>query len=314
MPSNAVAPTFPSGLRLLISGATGFIGTTLVRAALADGCELCVITRSPAKAQRQLGKNIRAIKSADALDANDQFDAIIHLAGANVFALPWIAARKRVLMRSRLDTADALIRFCERANRRPSSWIQASAVGFYPTRSHHALDETAPPGTGFAAELCQAIEQKVTAVERLGLRGVRLRLGLVLGRSGGVFPTLRQATRWVGGVTLGNGEQRVAWVHVDDVIGVMGAALEHNSKLCGAINVVAPEAPSYRAYIGAIAAAVHSASFIRVPEIVVRLSLGERAPLLLEGAEIVPKCLLDNAYPFRFATLERALTELCNSK
>lgn len=304
---------FPTGLRLLISGATGFVGSALTRAALAASCEVCVITRSPAKATRLFGSSIQVIQSADALDADARFDGIVHLAGANVFALPWFGARKRLLMASRLSIADSLVRFCERAKHRPNCWIQASAVGIYPTTSATPIDESYGPGEGFAPELCQAIEARVAQVQALGVRGVSLRLGLILGRHGGVFPALRLSCLCAGGVTAGSGNQRVAWVHVNDVIAVIANALSAGSTLQGAINVVAPHAPTYRDFIGAIARAVHRPSLFRVPEPLMRLALGERAPLLLEGAEIRPKALLDQGFRFQFPNLEDALGELCGS-
>lgn len=302
---------FPSGLRLLISGATGFVGSALTRAALAAGCEVCIITRSSAKASRLFGPSIRTIQSADALDANERFDGIVHLAGANVFALPWFGARKRVLMASRLGIADSLLRFCERAKHRPRCWIQASAVGIYPTTAAAPIDESNAPGEGFAPELCLAIEQRVAQAQALGVRGVSLRLGLILGRQGGVFPTLRLSCLCAGGVTVGSGEQRVAWVHVNDVIAVIAAALPAESTLQGAVNVVAPHAPNYREFIGAIARAAHRPSIFRIPAPLMRVALGERSPLLLEGAEIRPQALLDQGFHFRYAKLEDALVELC---
>ena len=203
------------------------------------------------------------------------------------------------------------MRFCERAQTRPKCWIQASAVGIYPTRSNQAIDETTPAGTGFAPELCLAIEARVAQAQQLGLRGVSMRLGLILGKNGGVFPTLRLATRLAGGVVVGDGTQRVAWVHLADVIGCIGAALAPASTLQEAINVVAPHAPTYREFIGAIASALHRPSVISAPKAIMRLALGERAPLLLEGAEILPKVLLANGFQFRHCTLESALKQLC---
>ena len=179
--------------RLLITGATGFIGRTLELAAQAAGVQVTVLSRNPEQALKILGA-VSAHRSADEIADDAQFDAIVHLAGANVMAWPWTATRKRVLMASRIGIAEQLLAFLARAKSPPKAWVQASAVGFYPTISAKVLDESAGPGLGFAAELCQAIEAKALAANALGVRVVNLRIGVVLGKGGGVYPLMRLAT------------------------------------------------------------------------------------------------------------------------
>jgi uncharacterized protein len=296
--------------RVLIAGGSGFIGSVLTRALLAQNIEVTVISRNPRRTQTQFAQKVRVVASADALDANAQFDAIVHLAGANVFALPWFAARKRTLQRSRLGIADALLEFVRRAQQPPKIWLQASAVGIYPTLSRAALDEQSPPGVGFAAALCQEIEARVASAQALGLRGVALRFGLVLGRSGGVFPAMRLGTQLGGGAVMGSGEQFVAWVHVTDAVHVIASALS-DARYSGPINVVAPDAPRYREFATALAQASRRPMLWRVPSLLMKIALGERAPLLLEGAEILPKQLAAMGFDFRFPTLQEAFADLC---
>jgi uncharacterized protein len=309
--------------RLLISGATGFIGAQLTRAALAAGCSVTVISRQPEKAVKLFGHAVQAVASCDALNDGDQFDAIVHLAGANVFALPWFRGRKNTLLRSRLELADALLAFVQRAKTPPAVWLSASAVGFYPipggaapadaaTTTQTVFTETADAGTGFAAELCQAVEARVAQAASYGVRAAALRFGLVLGRTGGVFPQILLATRFGGGAVVGRGTQRVAWVHIDDAVGTIAFALA-DARCAGPINVVAPQSPTYRSFIEEIARAAHRPTPWRVPALVLKLALGERAPLLLEGAQISPAKLAELNFGFQFPELKSAALQLLSS-
>jgi uncharacterized protein len=303
----------PEVKRVLIAGGSGFIGSALTQALLAQNIDVTVISRNPRGTAAKFAQKVRAVSSAQALDAGAQFDAIVHLAGANVFALPWFAARKQTLLRSRLDIADELLAFVRRAQQAPKIWLQASAVGIYPTLATTPLDEQSAPGVGFAAQLCQAIEARAASAEALGLRAVALRFGLVLGRSGGVFPAMRLGTQLGGGAVIGGGDQFVAWVHLSDAIRVMAHALL-DARYRGATNVVAPNPPRYRQFATALAQATKRPMLWRVPAPLMKIALGERAPLLLEGAEIVPKRLNDLGFDFSFAAPQTAFADLCQAQ
>ncbi len=294
--------------RLLITGATGFIGQELVKAAHEAGVQVTVLSRNPAHARKILG-NVTAHESADTLADDAQFDAIVHLAGANVLAWPWTAARKRVLMDSRLGIAEQLLAFVARAKTPPSAWVQASAVGFYPTQSAQLLDESAAAGTGFAAELCQAIEAISGKAEPFGLRVVNLRIGVVLGKGGGAYPMMRLAAFVGGGAVLASGAQHFAWVHLDDVVAMLVRA-GFDGDLHGAVNAVAPHAPTNQEFTATLAKQLHRPMLWRIPAFALRPVLGQRAPLLLQGAEIVPAKLLDMDFAFRFPTLAAALADI----
>ena len=153
--------------RLLITGATGFIGRALVNAAQTAGVHVTVLSRNPEKARKVLGA-VGVHRHADEIADDAQFDAIVHLAGANVMAWPWTARRKQILMVSRIGITEQLLGFLARAKTPPKAWVQASAVGYYPTSSAQILDENSAAGLGFAAELCQAIEAKANAAGAFG--------------------------------------------------------------------------------------------------------------------------------------------------
>ncbi len=294
--------------QLLITGATGFIGSNLVQAALAAGVQVTVLSRNPENARKLLG-TVPVYRDATEIAHEVEFDAIVHLAGANVIAMPWTESRKRVLMESRLQIAEQLLAFLARAKSPPKVWVQASAVGFYPTKSAQDLDETAPAGSGFAAELCQAIEGKSLSASDFGLRVVNLRIGVVLGKSGGVYPMMRLATRVGGGAKLANGKQFFAWVHVQDVVAMLAQA-SFDARINGPVNAVAPHAVTNQEFAEIQAKQLHRSVLWRIPAFVLRLALGQRAPLLLEGAKITPTKLLEIDFNFRYPTLAAALAEI----
>ena len=290
---------------VLIAGATGFIGTALMKSLRAQGYHPVVVSRNPTKAKLKLG--VAAISLTEALTG--PIDAVINLAGANVFALPWTDRRKKLLLDSRIGVTKALLTQLKQSNLRPKVWIQASAVGFYPTQSSTPLDEHSAPGTGFAAQLCQAIEQSSAEAKALGARVVNLRFGLVLGQTGGVFPMMKLGTQLAGGSVLGSGEQRVAWIHLTDAVALIQAALE-NPKWQGAINAVAPQSPSYLEFASALSLAAHRPRWLKVPAFLLKIALGERAPLMLEGAQIKPRAALKSGFVFAFPDLQAAMRQL----
>ncbi len=294
--------------RLLITGATGFIGSALVQAAQAAGVQVTVLSRNPDNARKLLGA-VTVYRDAAEIADDASFDAIVHLAGANVIAMPWSAGRKQVLMASRIRIAEQLLAFLARAKNPPKVWVQASAVGFYPTQFDKILDETAAAGTGFAAELCQAIEARSLLAKDFGLRVVNLRIGVVLGKSGGVYPMMRLATRVGGGANLASGKQFFAWVHVQDVVAILAQA-SFDARLNGPVNAVAPHAATNQEFAEIQAKQLHRSVLWRIPAFVLRAALGQRAPLLLEGAKIKPTKLLEIDFHFRYPTLSAALAEI----
>ncbi len=294
--------------RLLITGATGFIGRALVKSAQAAGVQVTVLSRNPEQALKLLGA-VHAHRSADEIADDAQFDAIVHLAGANVMAWPWTDARKRVLMTSRIAIAERLLAFLARAKTPPKAWIQASAVGFYPTISAKVLDESAASGVGFAAELCQAIEAKALAANAFGVRVVNLRIGVVLGKGGGVYPLMRLATLFGGGAVLAKGQQYFAWIHLYDVVAMLARA-SFDAAMAGTVNAVAPTTVTNQEFAEIQAKQLRRPMLWRIPAFALRPVLGLRAPLLLEGAEIVPTKALQLGFAFRYPTLALALAEI----
>ena len=299
----------------LVSGGTGFIGTALCHTLLKQGHAVIVLTRAVARAAAHFGNQVqhdnklRLIANCAELRDSDSVDVVVNLAGAPVVGPPWTARRRRVLLDSRLGVTRQLLDYVQRCERKPALWLQASAIGYYGSDSAQHCDETAPAGQGFAAELCRQWEEQSAGLPALGIRRVVLRFGLVFGRGGGSFPPLLLPFRFGLGSVIGSGEQTLAWVHLDDVLGVMAWLARHDQHT-GLFNLVAPQAVDYRGFAQQLAAALRRPLLLRIPQRVLRLMLGEMATMLTHGPRIVPQRLQEANYTFRFPTLDAALHDL----
>lgn len=295
--------------RLLISGGTGFIGTALCTELLRAGHNLTLLSRHPVAAAIQYSGKVRVVTSIAELSDDEQFDVIINLAGAPVVGPRWSESRKAVLLGSRLNTTKELMSFVRRARFRPSVWVQASAIGFYGTHSDHPLDENDPAGDGFAASLCQRWEELTTELESLGVRRVILRFGLVFGRSGGSLPMMLLSFRFGVGAILGNGQQHMSWIHIEDLLQLIAQVIADDS-INGKINAVAPNNPTYEEFARLTGKQLHRPVWLRFPASVLRKALGEMASLFVDGPEILPARLQQMKFQYRFPTLRSALMDL----
>lgn len=307
-PTPANRPGKP-GRTVLITGGTGFVGSALVHALVAEGTRVVVLTRDAVRAKAELGQGILAVECLDVLPDALPIDAVVNLAGAPIVGARWTARRKLALLNSRLDTTWRVVRLIERLEHKPRVLVNASAVGYYGVRGAASVDETGDPQPIFQSDLCQAWEEAALAAAGLGTRVVALRFGLVLGRDGGIAPALSRAARLGLAARLGRGTQWVSWVHLDDAVGLIRFALE-TDELHGPVNATAPEAAPQAAFILALAAAYERRVRLTIPALPLRLALGEMAELLLEGQNVVPTRALAAGYSFRYPTLASAVREL----
>ncbi len=297
-----------TGRVVLVSGATGFIGGHVVRRLIARGDTVWIWTRDAERALDRFGPHVRVVTQLDSIASDARIHAIVHLAGAPVFGLPWTASRRRHLIASRVDTAQSLLDLCGRLQNPPRVWVGASAIGFYGVHEDEWLTERAPPSEGFQSQLCEAIEGATLSAAALGLRVVLLRIGLVLG-DGGILPRLALPTRCALGAVLGRGEQWVSWVHIEDLTRIVLFALD-TPHLSGPVNAVAPRPVRQRAFQRSIASALGRAQWLRLPAAPLRWLLGEMAQLLVDGQRVYPARLVAERFPFRFVTVSVALRDL----
>ncbi len=305
------APEARSAPAVLITGATGFIGRALVAQWRRAGRPLIVLTRDLRQARANFGTDVWVVDSLDALPSETRLDAIINLAGARVLGLPWSAVRRRELLASRISVTQAVVALIGRLQQRPRVLVSASAVGYYGARDGSLLcTEDSPPKPGeFQSDLCVAIEHEASRAQAFGVRVVRLRLGVVLGRGDGAYPMLARGSRLGLGAVLGTGRQPAPWIHLADALGLIDLALAH-SALNGALNAVAPSTPTQAEFAQAMAASFGTRVRLRIPAWPLRRLAGEMATLLLDGQNVRPQQALAAGYQYRFATLSEAFADL----
>ena len=297
--------------RVLVTGATGFIGPKLVHRLRARGDRVVAHVRDPAKARALLGADADVIVDLAEWPRSEPVDAIVNLAGAPIAGGLWTARRRRLLLESRLGVTQALLEFCAHRETRPATWINASAIGYYGARAGDApVDERAPAGAGFQAELCRRWEEAAAQATAHGVNVSALRFGVVLGRDGGALPAFARPIRLFAGTVLGSGRQWLSWIHIDDLLGLVLFALDQRT-LTGALNATAPEPVQAAEFMATLAATLKRPLWpVRIPAPLVRAAFGELAELFVDGQRVVPARALELGYRFEHAKISGALRHL----
>jgi len=296
-------------MKLLIAGGTGFIGAPVCRALVEDGHEACVVTRYPDRQRPSAGVRFVSWQTSEWQRALEACGGIINLAGASIAEKRWTPHRKLLIRESRVETTRRLVSALAVAPEKPSVLINASAVGFYGSRGDAVLDEQASAGAGFLSELCRAWEAEALRAESFGVRVVRLRIGLVLGRGGGALAKMIPPFRLFAGGPLGSGRQWVSWIHRDDVVRLVRWSLTHPG-VRGALNATAPHPITMGELCRTLGRVLHRPAWAPVPAVALRLLLGEMAEMLVTGQRVMPHAAVQQGYTFRYPELRMAL-EAC---
>ena len=300
-------------MRVLVTGATGFVGRALIAHLRERGDAITVISRDAARA-KQLGDVTIVQAELEApgawWDALAEVDAIVHLAGEPIGAKRWDARRKQLIRDSRVETTRAIVEAIAKAQPRPRVLVTASGVDYYPFAIGHTefdddeVTEADPPADTFLGRVCRDWEAQAREAEKLGVRVVAMRTGLVLGPGGALEQLARPFRRFAGG-KIGTGQQWMSWIHLADVVAAYAAAIS-DDRYAGAINVVTASVRN-RDFAAALGNALHRPSWLRVPAFALRAAVGELAESILEGRNVVPKRLRELGFVWRYARLERAL-------
>jgi uncharacterized protein (TIGR01777 family) len=300
-------------MRILITGATGFIGRALVPLLRRDGHTVEAWVRAEARARNLLGAEVDLVPASggpSALTAAvERADAVVNLAGEPLLGGRWTAARRTILDASRVNVTADLVRAITAASRRPRVLVSGSAVGIYGDRGEEILSETSSAGTDFLADLCLRWEGAARQAEALGVRVVLLRTGVVLGRAGGALASMLPPFELGLGGPIGSGKQYLPWIHVLDLVRIIAAALV-DDRYRGPINGVAPEPATNRAFTRALAHTLHRPAILPVPPIALKAIFGQAATVLLASQRVEPVALQQLGFSFAFPALTGALTDI----
>lgn len=299
--------------RVVITGATGMIGTALCTQLAQKGYELVALTRTPERARYKIPATIVQWDpndpSGEWTKVLDGAFGVVHLAGAPIFGRRWNASYKAKIRDSRVVSTRTLVDAMAAVEQKPSVFVCGSATGYYGPRDDTELDEQAPAGSDFLASVCVAWEQEATRAEALGIRTVLLRTGIVLGKRKGALAALLPPFRWFVGGPILPGTQWFPWIHLQDEVGLILLALE-NPAITGPLNAVAPEPKTNRQFCALIGKVLGRPSWLPVPGFVLSLLLGEISQILTTGHRVIPRKALDHGYGFAFPTAEAALRDL----
>lgn len=304
-------------MKVFVTGATGFVGKRLIRRLLLRGDQVVALTRSRHNMTgNESGDRLLVIEGDPAKPGDWQqqvtgCDAVVTLAGEPVFGERWSTAFKERLESSRIESAKQMCAAMAPLGpeARPRVWVAASAIGYYGARGDEGLTENAAPGEDFLARLCVRWEAESRAAENLGVRLVLLRIGIVLGDGGGMLAKMVPPFKAFVGGPLGGGRQFVSWIHLDDVIGLLELGLDR-STLSGPMNATAPQPVRMAELAKTLGEVLHRPSRLAVPELALRVAVGEASAVILASQRVQPERALGDGYAFKYPELRGALRSL----
>ncbi|UCH13187.1 MAG: TIGR01777 family oxidoreductase [Bacteroidales bacterium] len=300
--------------RLIITGATGFIGQHLYKK-LKNEYEIIVFTRNIKNARKILGEDINSVywdtSLADTIIKHvDGAFAVINLAGKNIGNRKWTGKNKANILSSRIRAGNVLSEAIKKAKNKPEVFIQASAIGYYGFNTGDEYDEmTSLEAGGFLAEVARKWESSVNIVNS-GTRFIIIRLGIVLGKNGGLLDRILFPFKFFLGGYPGCGKQWVSWVHITDVVSAISFLLKNN-KASGIYNITAPGPVQYKTLAKNIGLLIKRPSWMKIPKAILILFFGQRAKeLLLSNIRVYPKRLIAGQFKFTYNNIREALDSI----
>jgi uncharacterized protein len=304
-PAQGLVAESPAGQAVLVTGATGFVGSRLVAALTGAGHQVVALVRNPAKTD-MLPPPITIITSLDQLPSDARIDAIVNLAGEPIGNGLWTAPKRQKILNSRISTTGDIVRLIARLDRKPAVLVSGSAVGWYGLWQDQVLTESAKSHACFSHELCESWENAARPAAEQGVRVVYLRIGLVLGTDGGLVSRMLTPFEFGLGGPLGSGRQWMSWIERDDLIRLIAHVIA-TPGLSGPINATAPIPVTNSKFTEELARSLHRPALFRIPGALLRRVGGDFAnELLLGGQRVLPNKALSNGFVFRHETLRSA--------
>lgn len=301
-------------MKLLITGATGFIGSRLCEKLLLDGHELICLTRNIDKAKTMLPLPVKFVEWSEMQNNGERYltdiEGVFHLAGENVGEKRWSEKQKELILNSRKKLSLNLVELVNKYAKKCSFFIGASAIGFYPnSQNNNWIDENSANDKNFLAQVCSAWEQSTDDLDK-NIRKVLLRIGVVLGHDGGMLKKLLPIYRKGIAGTVASGKQWMSWIHIDDIINMFVFSMK-NIELEGVFNAVAPNPVQYNEFNKFMSTYTQRPAIFRVPAMMLKLIMGDASILALSSQRISSAKIQSFGFEFKFQNIESAIKNIC---
>jgi uncharacterized protein (TIGR01777 family) len=306
-------------MKVAITGATGFVGSRLVKRLHEEGNKILVLTRNTSLAQKvfpsEAFPHVEIVAYTPTISGAWQdtlagCDGVVNLAGAPIAEERWTQERKQEILNSRQLGTQKIVEAIAKVNPKPSVLVNPSAIGFYGTSETATFDETSPAGEDFLAQVCQAWEAEAAKVKAAGVRLVILRFGIVLGNGGALGKMITPFKLFAGG-PIGSGRQWFSWIHLDDLVNLIIQALT-KSEMAGVYNATAPNPVRMTDLCQTLGQVMHRPSWMPVPAFAIEALLGDGAIVVLEGQQVLPKGTLAAGFDYQYPYLPSALQQILN--
>ncbi|HWR00434.1 MAG TPA: TIGR01777 family oxidoreductase [Chlorobaculum sp.] len=304
---------------IVITGATGVIGGEVARRLIEAGREVVVFARSPQNAAAKIPGAAGYIRWDSDMESGDWTAslegayAVIHLAGKPLLDARWTEEHKVACYDSRINGTRSLVKAMSALGKKPQVFVSSSAIGYYGSFERcddtSLLSESDQPGTDFLAKICFDWEREALPAEKLGIRVVLLRTGIVLSTRGGMLQKMMTPFSLFVGGPVGSGNQCLSWLHIDDEVSIILEALD-NTAYRGPVNAVSPEPVSMKAFAGELGSVMNRPSALPVPKLAVQILMGEGAEYAVKGQKVAPVFLTEHNFQFTWPSLGEALKDL----
>jgi len=300
--------------KILITGTSGLIGSELSKFLAGNGHKIIRLSRTNKEGEfKSFQWNIETGYLEQG--ALENVDHIIHLAGAGIANKRWTPIRKKEIIDSRVKSTELLYNSISKLDHKPKTFISASAIGYYGAiTSEKIFLEDDSPGDDFVAQVCKKWEDAANQFSEIGIRTIKLRLGVVLSPNGGALKKMMLPTNFGLGSTLGSGKQYFPWIHITDLINIIEKCII-DSEMNGIYNLVSPTHVNYNRFAKTLAKVMKKPYFMpNVPSFLLKLIFGEMSQIILEVSRISPQKIIESGYAFNFTKLEDALEDLLMKK
>lgn len=300
-------------MKVLVTGATGFVGSVVVRQLLEGGDQVVVLTRNIPKAALTLGSQCSYFQWPDSNELPDAaafegVDAVINLMGEGIADKKWTDEQKKIIRNSRIIGTKNLVEVISKLDKKPSTFISTSAIGIYGNRGPEDITEASTTGSDFLAKLCTDWEAEASKAQSFVKRLVLIRVGVVLGHNGGALKKMLLPFKLGLGGPLGTGNQYMSWIHVEDLAAMYVEAVKNNS-INGIYNGTAPYPATNKEFTHTLGKTLKRPTVLPAPAFAIKAVFGEMSAVLLEGQKVLPKKFKEVNFRYRYPTLEMALKE-----